>query len=283
MNEKRAWFRLYAEFATDPKVQSMSETFQRRFIMLLCYKCNDDLQQLSEEELAFAMRIDAEELKKTKEALLKKGFIDQNWVILNWDKRQFKSDSSSDRVRLHREKKKSGIKDEENETLQKRCRSVTETAPDTDTESDTESDTELKEKNNKKEKPKSNSKKTDAVQKVFDHWRNVMGHRNAALDGKRKKRMEGWLVHYTVDELCEAITGCTHSDWHMGRDPKNQTKYTGIEHIFKSADNIDKFIQMNRNPPIPTHIISSAGRTTMMAGQSFLDRLNKQGGNDEAK
>ena len=29
------WFRMYAEFATDPKVQMLSEADQRRYIMLL--------------------------------------------------------------------------------------------------------------------------------------------------------------------------------------------------------------------------------------------------------
>ena len=37
------WFRLYSEFATDPKVQMMSESYQRRFIMLLCIRCNGDV------------------------------------------------------------------------------------------------------------------------------------------------------------------------------------------------------------------------------------------------
>ena len=32
------WMRLYAEFATDPKVQMMSEAMQRRHVMLFCLK-----------------------------------------------------------------------------------------------------------------------------------------------------------------------------------------------------------------------------------------------------
>ena len=35
------WFRFYAEFATDPKVQMLSEQDQRRFIMLLCLRCSN--------------------------------------------------------------------------------------------------------------------------------------------------------------------------------------------------------------------------------------------------
>ncbi|GAH78620.1 unnamed protein product, partial [marine sediment metagenome] len=39
------WLRLYYEFATDPKIQSMDETLQRRYIMLLCLKGNGDLEK----------------------------------------------------------------------------------------------------------------------------------------------------------------------------------------------------------------------------------------------
>jgi len=124
------WFRLYNEFAFDPKIQSMGETFQRRFIMLLCLQCNGDLQKLSEEELAFALRISSEELQETKKILISKRFIDEDWNVLNWNKRQYVSDTSTERVRRFRQK--------QNETLQKRCETVTVTPPDTDTDTDTE-------------------------------------------------------------------------------------------------------------------------------------------------
>lgn len=86
------WFRLYSEFAFDPKIQSMSEILQRRYIMLLCLKCNDDLRKLSEEELAFALRIDEQTLHETKTVFLKKELIDGDWrltspLCVNQDKR----------------------------------------------------------------------------------------------------------------------------------------------------------------------------------------------------
>lgn len=33
------WFRLYADFASNPKIQVLPETLQRRYVMLLCMKC----------------------------------------------------------------------------------------------------------------------------------------------------------------------------------------------------------------------------------------------------
>lgn len=83
------WFRMYSEFAHDPKIQSMGETSQRRFVMLLCLRCDGELEKLTDDEIAFALRIDPNELQKSKELFIKKGFIDDKWNILNWDKRQY--------------------------------------------------------------------------------------------------------------------------------------------------------------------------------------------------
>ncbi|WP_417285048.1 hypothetical protein [Comamonas sp.] len=103
------WFRLYAEFAHDPKVQMMSEAMQRRYIMLMCMRCSNDLVTLQDDEVTFHLRITAEDWTETKALFIKKGFIDSELNLLNWEKRQFKVDSSSssaERVAKHRAKKK---------------------------------------------------------------------------------------------------------------------------------------------------------------------------------
>jgi uncharacterized protein YgfB (UPF0149 family) len=126
------WFRMYAEFATDAKVQSMSEAMQRRLMMLFCLRCSDVLATLQEDELAFAMRLNSDELAETKALFVRKGFTDSEWNLLNWDKRQFNSDSSTERSRKHRNAKKEST--EIIETL----RNVAATPPDTDTDTDKE-------------------------------------------------------------------------------------------------------------------------------------------------
>jgi hypothetical protein len=99
------WFRMYSEFANDPKVQMLSETDQRRLVMLFCFRCNGHVT-LQDEEVTFQLRISPEEWAKTKAQFIAKGFIDESNNVLNWDKRQYKSDSSLERVRRHREAKK---------------------------------------------------------------------------------------------------------------------------------------------------------------------------------
>lgn len=98
------WFRLYAEFVHDPKVQCMPEEFQRRLVMLFCLRCSEVIATLSDEDLAFQMRISMDQLAQTKAAFIKKGFIGDDWSLRNWDKRQRVSDQSAARTRLYRER-----------------------------------------------------------------------------------------------------------------------------------------------------------------------------------
>ncbi|MDX8384086.1 MAG: hypothetical protein R8M45_08390 [Ghiorsea sp.] len=159
---KQSWFRMYAEFATDPKVQMLSEVMQRRYIMLLCLRCNGDVT-LHDDEAAFQLRISNEDMDATKQCLMERGLIDENLNPAKWDKRQFTSDSSVARVQKHREAKK---------TAKKQPCNVTVTPPETDTETDT--DTEYK-----KSKPKKRAKisyssfPTLPKKEILDDWLQV--------------------------------------------------------------------------------------------------------------
>jgi len=97
---------MYTEFSTDPKVQMLSEVMQRRLVMVFCMRASNSLVTLHETEIAFQLRVSDDELKETKRLFVSKGFIDESWNVLNWDKRQFRSDSSAERVSRHREKKR---------------------------------------------------------------------------------------------------------------------------------------------------------------------------------
>ena len=157
------WFRLYSEFSTDPKVQSMPEHMQRRLIMLFCLRCSNGdatLQQqdelLLQQELCCALRITPDELAETKELFIKKNFITDAWEVIKWNKRQFQSDHSTPRSQKSRARKRLDSKDENpfqeapepppiehklrngDATLQQRLANGSATPPDTDTDTDTE-------------------------------------------------------------------------------------------------------------------------------------------------
>lgn len=93
--------------------------------MLLCMRCNGDVT-LHETHIAFHLRITIEEWRKTKEVFIANKFIDSDNKLLNWDKRQYRSDSSLERVRKHRSSKRNGDVTKCNVTVTAQNRTDTE-------------------------------------------------------------------------------------------------------------------------------------------------------------
>lgn len=121
MGDSRTWFRLYTEFASDPKVQLLSETLQRRFIMLLCLAGAGVTPTDDVSEVDFLLRIGVSECEKTRSILVSKGLIDEHWFPKKWSKRQFESDSSTERVKRFRKRQK-GVTDDVTETASEQSR-----------------------------------------------------------------------------------------------------------------------------------------------------------------
>ncbi|MGV8691599.1 hypothetical protein ACV35Z_36820, partial [Pseudomonas aeruginosa] len=131
------WFRMYAEFATDPKVQMLSEVDQRRYIMLLCLRCGNGDVTFHDDEVAFQLRINSEEWAASKGRLLGKGLITEDNIPANWDKRQFSSDSSTARVAAHRARKKQAC------NVSRNSNGTKANALDTDTDTERDSPTDV--------------------------------------------------------------------------------------------------------------------------------------------
>lgn len=116
---KMPWFRLYAEFAFDPKIQALDEVTQRRYVMLMCLMCNGDLEDVTERDVTVtdtivtaALRVTVSDASVTKEALRQMGLIDEYWRPTSWEKRQYKQDvkdpTGAERQRRYRERKRNG-------------------------------------------------------------------------------------------------------------------------------------------------------------------------------
>lgn len=179
------WFRLYAEFACDPKVQMLTETQQRRYIMLLCLRCSNGYVTLQDSEVAFQLRISNDEWSETKAVFIEKNIITNDNKPTAWDRRQYISDSSTSRVYKHREKKK-------------RPCNVTVTPPDTDTDTDTDTDKHPSSKDvGQSSKPERKKFTPPTLEEVAAYCR----ERGNAVDP------QNWLDHYTAN------------GWKVGKNP----------------------------------------------------------------
>jgi hypothetical protein len=82
----------------------------------------------------------------------------------------------------------------------------------------------------------------EQILEVFEFWKlTFKGRSLAVLDHARKVLIGSAIHHYGVDVAKDAITGCTMSDFHMGRNKQNK-KYTGIEHIFRDNARIEAML-----------------------------------------
>jgi hypothetical protein len=198
------WFRMYSEFSHDPKVQMLSEAMQRRYIMLMCLRCSNSLVTLHAEEVAFQLRISNEDLTETKALFIAKGFIDSEWNLLNWEKRQFASDTSKARVAkyrvLQKEKQKEGGND--HVTLQKQKSNALDTDTDTDTDK------------KRQEKKKSASAPTipEISESLMADFQKIRRSKKApltdtAINGLRREAEKAGVT------MTEAITACCEFGW----------------------------------------------------------------------
>jgi hypothetical protein len=104
------WFRFYSEFASDPKVQILSEALQRRYVMLLCLHNADHYIDAKDDELAFALNITVDDWQETKAKLIQRGLLNEDGSIYGWEKRQTISDlkdpGAAERQKKYRERRK---------------------------------------------------------------------------------------------------------------------------------------------------------------------------------
>ena len=126
------WFRLYETVLDDPKAQRLSDQQFRIWVNLLCVSSRFTGKIPADtKDLAFLLRIDESDVINALDNLIRVGLIDkikQGYQPHNWNKRQYKSDVSTERVKQFR----------------KRFRNKIETPPEAEAEADTESETEKK-------------------------------------------------------------------------------------------------------------------------------------------
>jgi len=119
------WFRLYIDVLDDPKVQKLPPDLFKFWINILCLASKHDGKLPSIDDISFALRLPLHETELAFHSLEKAKLISEyngGKTPHNWRKRQYKSDTSTDRVKRFRNAR----------------RNVAVTPPDTDTDTDTE-------------------------------------------------------------------------------------------------------------------------------------------------
>jgi len=114
---------------------------------------------------------------------------------------------------------------------------------------------------------------TEPILKIFKHWQMVMKHPNTKLDPKRTVCIGKALDWgYSVEQLCEAITGCSMTPHNLGENDRGQ-RYDGLCLILRDSDQIDRFIGNYHCPPRP---LTEAERKTKANIQSLQYWANQK-------
>ena len=143
------WFRFYNEALNDPKVQGLPAELFRVWINVLCVanEENDWGFLPSLDDLAFKLRLTLEETETALDDLFRRNLIEKSGRKLtphNWNRRQYQSDSSTERSRKSRERRRSATNATLHATLQSVANDPTgnvAATPRARTETDTEAET----------------------------------------------------------------------------------------------------------------------------------------------
>jgi DNA-directed RNA polymerase delta subunit len=140
MAKNFTWFRLYADIINDEKILSLTAEDRWHYIAICCLMCDGTLNKYEGDELVKKMRIKLRmseaDLRETLKRLETEKLVSSRFTPVAWNKRQFKSDVSTDRVRRYRSKQKQELNDEQKNRSGNVSRNGGVTPP--ETESDTE-------------------------------------------------------------------------------------------------------------------------------------------------
>ncbi len=131
MNELK-WLRLYTEIIDDEKIRLIAFEDRWHYVAILCLKqsgvIDSENPELKQRKMAIKLGLSLSELDSLNKRLSDVELIQPDWCPVGWYDRQFLSDSSTERVRKHREKQKK-------EPMKRDC-NVSVTAQETETETE---------------------------------------------------------------------------------------------------------------------------------------------------
>jgi len=114
-------------------------------------------------------------------------------------------------------------------------------------EAETVTEAEAIKKKQKRKTTRRDESKTKAVDAVLSHYREL---HPLARPGKKERSLIAarWAEGYSAKDLKDAIDGCHATPFNAGDNDRN-AKHLGIAVIFRSSDQVARFIETTRHPP----------------------------------
>lgn len=105
------------------------------------------------------------------------------------------------------------------------------------------------ERESREEERKAEACNAKKVSEVFKYWQETLNHKRSKLgDDKKKVILAALKTGYSVDDLKQAIMGCSKTPHNMGENDRGE-KYDQLTLILKNSGQIDRFIGNSASPP----------------------------------
>lgn len=202
------WFRMYTEAVNDPKLRLLAFEDRWHFVAFLCCKGMGLLDQENEQKMrrqvAVTLGLDLRELDEVARRLSDADLIDrETFQPLAWEERQCLSDSSKERTRKWRERKKKQYVDDI-----KRHGDVTVTAQEEDIDTDKDLyEVDIKTSTSLPERPPKKAKPPIPMDEIVElyHKHLPQNPRVRILSGKRESHIrQRWRDNLTSLEAWES-------------------------------------------------------------------------------
>ena len=210
------WFRLYSEFAHDPKVQVLTESLQRRYVMALCIQCSGHLENRPDDEIALSLRVTVEDWISTKNEFIKRGLFTPDGKINGWEKRQFISDIKDSTAAVRQKRYRDNKRNERNATVTSQLPEQIQNRTDTETEQ-------------KKPLVASVADRPDCPhQKIIDLYHKILPELSAVKvwhdkrrkslqarwrESEKQQTMEFWERFFNFVRICPHLMGENERQW----------------------------------------------------------------------
>lgn len=102
-----------------------------------------------------------------------------------------------------------------------------------------------------------------SVERVFAAWAEAAGKPTARLDQKRRRLIAQRLAVFPEADLLDAVRGWRHSPFHCGQNP-SATIHNDLDLLLRDASKVERFRDLERNPPVPLADANRAERRRML-------------------